>query len=196
MKSDYYVYTLCDPRDGERVLYVGMGRGKAAVQKRSRLLKEFTAERSTVPIRTVAADLTREAAFALQSELIAKYGRECDGGQLLNASLGGEALEAGKPMRRPARGWPPPIAAHSAKSARPSIEPCTPRGGASRAPPSQPLRARTSPKRPQPLRSSIEGGSNRRKCAREFRSQSRRVRPASAKPLRRPVERSVEPESR
>jgi hypothetical protein len=91
--ADFYVYALHDPRDAERVIYVGMGRDAArqqfatAQQRRSRLLKD--AERGIAPVRIVAADLTKEAAIALQIELIAKYGRECDGGPLLNRSLGG-----------------------------------------------------------------------------------------------------------
>lgn len=88
-----YVYTLLDPRDAERVIYVGKGRGQR--HKRPRTWKEakrvmaFVAEHGNLPSRIVASGLTQEAAFSLEIELIAKYGRECDGGQLLNAALGG-----------------------------------------------------------------------------------------------------------
>jgi hypothetical protein len=98
--KDFYVYTLRDPRDVERVIYVGMGRDTArqrfatAQQRRSRLLKAFSDEHGIAPIRIVAADLTKEASIALEIELIAKYGRECDGGPLLNRSLGGPGARA------------------------------------------------------------------------------------------------------
>ena len=46
--KDFYVYTLRDPRDVERVIYVGVGRDTArqrfatAQQRRGRLLKAFS----------------------------------------------------------------------------------------------------------------------------------------------------------
>jgi hypothetical protein len=84
---------LRDPRDVERVIYVGWGEtrpanGSPQRNRGARLLNAFSAERGMAPIRIVAADLTKEAAIALQIELIVKYGREWDGGPLLNRSLG------------------------------------------------------------------------------------------------------------
>jgi hypothetical protein len=95
--TDYYVYTLLDPRDVERIIYIGMGRGvrRYSYTRRTKRLRAFFAEYGKAPCRIVSASLTKDAAFALEVELIAKYGRECDGGQLLNVSLGG----AGAPGR-------------------------------------------------------------------------------------------------
>jgi hypothetical protein len=89
--TDYYVYTLLDPRDAERVIYVGMGRGVRRYMRtrRAKRLAAFIAEHGSPPSRVIASGLTKEAAFILEVELIARYGRECDGGQLLNVSCGG-----------------------------------------------------------------------------------------------------------
>ena len=90
-KRNCYVYTLRDPRCGEKIIYVGMGRGtrRHMHTRRPKRLAAFVAEHGKTPARIVADNLTETEAYALEVELIAQYGRECDGGQLLNVSLGG-----------------------------------------------------------------------------------------------------------
>lgn len=100
MRRDYYVYVLYAPDDimFERPRYVGKGCGVRAFcspSGRTKRVKDWIAEMGEEPnFDLIAANLTEAAAFALEIELIAKYGREGidPGGVLLNISLGGEGV--------------------------------------------------------------------------------------------------------
>ena len=85
-RSDFYVYALYAPGDRllEHLRYVGKGCGRRAIQssagRRSKRVLEWIAEVGEPLFDLLAANLTEAEAFALEIELIAKYGRECDGG--------------------------------------------------------------------------------------------------------------------
>jgi NUMOD3 motif len=90
-----YVYTISDT--GGVVLYVGAGSGnRDRCSRRTTLSMRALADAGLLraPER-VASGLTEGEACALEIELIAKYGRTCDGGTLLNRSTGGAAAGAG-----------------------------------------------------------------------------------------------------
>jgi len=98
-RSDFYVYCLYDPADRllEHPRYIGKGWGMRVVAHRTKrsarvtewIKSELHGEEPFFDI--IAANLTEAAAYALEIELIAKYGREGidEGGKLLNVSTGG-----------------------------------------------------------------------------------------------------------
>ena len=96
-QSDYYCYALYAPDDNlEHPRYVGKGRGRRAINnqrgQRSKRVRQWIEELGEEPFfDIIAANLTESEAFALEIELIAKYGREGidEGGVLLNVSTGG-----------------------------------------------------------------------------------------------------------
>jgi hypothetical protein len=105
-RSDYYVYSLHAPADGlEHPRYIGKGSGRRAVDKtRSTRVRAWIDELGEKPFfDIIAANLTEAEAFALEIELITKYGREGidEGGVLLNADKGGGG--GGRPKLHPDR---------------------------------------------------------------------------------------------
>jgi hypothetical protein len=96
-RSDYYVYALFHPDDRDFAFprYIGKGWGMRVVAhrtKRARRVAEWIAEMGDEPLfDIIAANMTETAAYALEVELIAKYGREGldEGGVLKNVALGG-----------------------------------------------------------------------------------------------------------
>jgi NUMOD3 motif len=101
-ERSYYVYGLWAPGafEPDQIRYVGKGSGKRAFDypsRRTKRLKAWIAEIGEEPLfDIIAANLTRDEAFALEIETIAKYGRECDGGTLLNVTTGGAGAPGNK----------------------------------------------------------------------------------------------------
>jgi hypothetical protein len=87
---DYFVYQI-RARDDGRVVYIGMGK-RARCYRRHRKNPDINAlidAGGTFPAEPIAGPMTQAEAHALEIELIAKCKRVCDGGTLLNVSLGG-----------------------------------------------------------------------------------------------------------
>lgn len=94
-----YVYRYFDPIRLEYI-YVGKGGGNRAYEHLTRKdrhpltgrimwLKKQGAE---PVIDFICKDVDEELALLVEVEAIAKYGRKCDGGCLLNLTLGGEGM--------------------------------------------------------------------------------------------------------
>lgn len=97
--NSYYVYELRRPT-GE-VFYVGKGirwriESHENDAKKNRIghlynvIRKLWSDGQKVHKEKVATGLTNDTAMKLECELIAKYGRKCDGGTLVNITLGGE----------------------------------------------------------------------------------------------------------
>jgi len=90
----YYVYLHKDRETGE-VFYVGKGHEKRAWQTTGRndlWNKKVTALVNGWDVEIVQLDLTENEAFALEDELVEKYGRcAAEGGALTNWTPGGES---------------------------------------------------------------------------------------------------------
>jgi NUMOD3 motif len=94
---DYYVYALFHPADTAFAFpkYIGMGHGVRAMDVPSRksmsvrrwIAEELGGEEPFFDI--IRAGMSQAEAFALEIELIAKHGRTCDGGPLVNIAIGG-----------------------------------------------------------------------------------------------------------
>ena len=93
---NYYVYRI-DSLAGVPV-YIGKGRGKRYRDRahRSERIKALILAGLTREPVIIRDNLTKEEAYALEVELIAWYGRECDGGSLLNRALGGPGASGAK----------------------------------------------------------------------------------------------------
>lgn len=121
MRIDYKVYRH---RDSEgKVFYIGCTKGKyrpylkygpsnkshqRSIEWYNRCLDVFTVE-------IVADGLSKELAYELEEFLITEYGRECDGGTLINKSTGGFggsginlSLETKRKMSEAKKGKPSP----------------------------------------------------------------------------------------
>jgi hypothetical protein len=93
-RSDFYVYGLWTPGafDLDQIRYVGKGCGMRVIaRRRSKRVAEWIAEVGEPHFDLLAANMTEAEAFALEIELIAKYGREGidEGGVLWNVTTGG-----------------------------------------------------------------------------------------------------------
>lgn len=109
MDTQYYVYELIDPRNGE-VFYVGKGNGdrmyhhrKQAFRKkgfkinphRSRRICKIINEGYNIVYKKYECE-SEQVAFDKERELISKYGKRCDGtGSLTNLTDGGEGYTGG-----------------------------------------------------------------------------------------------------
>ena len=81
----YYVYVFYT--EDQVPYYVGMGSGRRYTKREIRdTIPRPDDDELTV---LIAEDLTKEEAWELEKEYIAKYKRECDGGTLLNKCTGG-----------------------------------------------------------------------------------------------------------
>jgi hypothetical protein len=105
MKTDFYVYVW--RRAGGVPCYVGKGRGRRWRQHGPNggnpwLAKIFAKEAEEMRVEFVATGLTESDAFALERELIAKYGRRKTGGTLVNMTDGGEGT-AGREFKHSCR---------------------------------------------------------------------------------------------
>lgn len=89
----YYVYVLRLPT-GEP-FYVGKGSGPRFTShegianngedsERAKIIRAILASGCPLDKQKVASGLSNEAALALERDLIAEYGRRCDGGTLVN----------------------------------------------------------------------------------------------------------------
>ena len=81
----YYVYIFYT--EDQVPYYVGMGSGRRYTKREIRdTIPRPDDDELTV---LIAEDLTRDEAWELEKKYIAQYGRECDGGTLLNKCTGG-----------------------------------------------------------------------------------------------------------
>jgi len=86
MTNEYYVYLYL--REDATPYYVGKGKDNRAFQKHGKRLK-LPSDKSRIVF--YAENLTEDEAFALEKELIAKYGRKDNGtGILRNLTDGGD----------------------------------------------------------------------------------------------------------
>ena len=95
----FYVYMFLD--DDGNPYYVGKG-CRYRIHHQDKRRKEVPSPKDKSKIVKVKEGLTEAAAFALEVELIAKHGRKCDGGILVNKCLGGPGAKGFKhPPGRP-----------------------------------------------------------------------------------------------
>jgi hypothetical protein len=88
MNNDYYVYLYL--REDGTPYYVGKGKNGRAFSKKGRRMKP-PSDKSKIVFHS--KNLTEDQAFALEKELIAKYGRKDNGtGILRNLTDGGEGM--------------------------------------------------------------------------------------------------------
>jgi len=88
--NDYYVYVYIDPRNNEE-FYYGKGRGNRKLahllaqgdSAKVRRIEDIRREGETPRIKVIAADLTQEQAFLVESTLLWKLGKN-----LTNATSG------------------------------------------------------------------------------------------------------------
>ena len=80
-------YTYAYLREDRTPYYIGKGQGKRAYNKRQRGVNP---PRDKSRIIFLKQNLTEEEAFKHEIYMIAVFGRKCDGGILLNKSIGGE----------------------------------------------------------------------------------------------------------
>ena len=93
---DFYAYAYFDPRDGAP-FYIGKGQGYRARKHLHQATNRGVADRLST-LRALGLRPTIEtypcadeaAAFELERQLIARYGRECEGGPLCNILEAGE----------------------------------------------------------------------------------------------------------
>lgn len=93
---DFYAYAYFDPRDGSP-FYIGKGQGYRSQKHLHQAANKGVADRLST-LRALGLRPTIEtypcadeaAAFELERQLIARYGRECEGGPLCNILEAGE----------------------------------------------------------------------------------------------------------
>ena len=116
--NTYYVYILCDPRRNDQPFYVGKGKGRRArvhlgkgrktdnPWKTAKTKKIREAGLEPI-IQYYATDLTEDAAYDLESELIKRCGRAKidEGGNLTNMCIDARPppYPTGQPMREDIR---------------------------------------------------------------------------------------------
>jgi len=92
VERGYYVYLHCD-RKTRIPFYVGKGKGRRAydfVERQPEWHEKVKSLAGTFDVEIVENDLTEEAAYDLERELIRKHGKVADGtGTLLNVTDGG-----------------------------------------------------------------------------------------------------------
>jgi hypothetical protein len=96
--SDCYVYALY--REDGRPFYIGKGRGerlwaheadcRPGRSHKDNIIAGMKARGVVVPKERLAVGLTDEMAYELEARLIAKLGREHEGGPLVNLTAGGQ----------------------------------------------------------------------------------------------------------
>ena len=90
--NEFYVY-LYFRLDGTPC-YVGKGKGdryRAKTSRNPHLKSILKANNYRIPVVIIRSELTEQQALDLEAALIAALGRECDGGPLVNLTLGGVA---------------------------------------------------------------------------------------------------------
>jgi len=83
--------------DTNAIFYIGIGSEIKRAYKRSGRNKHWhhIVNKHGYSVDILKTDIEPNDAFKMEIELIAKYGRECDGGILVNSSTGGEAIALG-----------------------------------------------------------------------------------------------------
>jgi len=94
MGSEFYVYMLFHPVSG-LPCYVGKGKGhRCFVHNKNRShnphLKNILRKHGELPCVIIHSSITEKMAFDYEIALIAAIGRKCDGGPLVNLSIGGD----------------------------------------------------------------------------------------------------------
>lgn len=93
---NYRIYIHRDSNN--QIFYVGCTKNKYRPNKKYyirsnrplRSIEWFEHCNNIFTVEIVADNLTEEQAYQMEIELIAKYGRQCDGGILVNNSIGGK----------------------------------------------------------------------------------------------------------
>ena len=111
----YYVYVFRDLEGVPR--YVGKGTGNRHADRspyaHTGAVHLLLKSKKHMPVEIVASGLTEEDAYALETETVAKFGRQLDGGTLFNVSQGGRRhlcsslLVSCRPRARLSRLWRP-----------------------------------------------------------------------------------------
>jgi hypothetical protein len=86
----YYVYQIC-ARDDGRVVYIGMGKRHRCFQRHRKNpdINALTAAGGAFKPEPIAGPMSQAEAWAEEIRQIATHKRVCDGGTLLNRSVGG-----------------------------------------------------------------------------------------------------------
>jgi hypothetical protein len=95
MPEGYFVYMI--PDKAGVIRYIGAGSGKRASLRspRSHKVEAWIASGEALSPVKLRTGLTRGKSYEIEKLYIATYGRQCDGGTLLNASTGGQYSSAG-----------------------------------------------------------------------------------------------------
>lgn len=104
MRFDSYVYKHFNPQTGV-CFYVGIGTGNGYARayssaNRNRHWRNVVNKYGLPKVKFFAVKLTKDEACKIEIEQIRRHGRVCDGGTLVNASLGGENSLYGIPRTK------------------------------------------------------------------------------------------------
>ena len=93
----YYVYQYV--REDQTPYYIGKGKDDRAWKSHRRSNGAEIKPKDDSRIQILTEHLTEQEAFALETELITKYGLKSEGGILVNMTYGGEGRSPGKELR-------------------------------------------------------------------------------------------------